>query len=67
MIDIEQGVTGSVPNFNAAVSATLQADNSHTTEVVGSVFYRVSTNKRFIQIGGRVDAMISASDRKAHV
>lgn len=65
MIDIEQGITGSVPNFSAAVSATLQADNSHTTEAVGSVFYRVSTNKRFIQIGGRAEAMISASSQAA--
>lgn len=65
MIDIEQGVTGSVPNFSEAVSATLQADNSHTTEAIGSVFYRVSTNKRFIQIGGRVEAMISASSQAA--
>lgn len=65
MIDIEQGVTGSVPNFSAAVLATLQADNSHTAEVVGSVCYRVSTNKRFIQIGGRVEAMISASSQAA--
>lgn len=65
MIDIEQGVTGSVLNFQTPVIATLQADHTHTTEVVGSVFYRVSTNKRFIQLGGRVETLIAASSQAA--
>ena len=65
MIDIEQGVTGSVPNFNAASSATLQADNSHSSGVNGTMAYRVSTNKRFIQIWGRAEALIAASSSAA--
>ena len=65
MIDIEEGVTGSVPNFKTPVIATLQADHSHTTEVVGSVFYRISTNNRFIQIGGRVETLIASSSQAA--
>lgn len=65
MIDIEQGVTGSVPNFSAAVSATLQADNSHSSDIQGTMAYRVSTNKRFIQIWGRAEALIAASSPAA--
>lgn len=65
MIDIERGVTGSVLNFQTPVIATLQADSSHTMEAKGSVFYRVSTNKRFIQVSGRVEALIAASSQAA--
>lgn len=65
MIDIEQGVTGSVPNFSAAVSATLQVDNNHSSDVGGTMAYRVSTNKRFIQIWGRADVLIAASSPAA--
>jgi hypothetical protein len=50
-----------VLNFSAAVAATLQADNSHSSSVSGTMAYRVSTNKRFIQIWGRADALIAAS------
>jgi len=65
MIDIEQGVTGSVPNFSAAVSADLQKDNSHSSDIQGTMVYRVSTNKRFIQIWGRAEALIAASSPAA--
>ena len=61
MIDIEQGVTGSVPNFNPAVSADLQADHSHSSDVHGNMSYRISTNKRFIQIWGSAEVLIAAS------
>lgn len=65
MIDIEEGVTGSVPNFGATVSATLQVDNSHSSDLSGTMAYRVSTNKRFIQIWGRAEALIAASSSAA--
>lgn len=65
MIDIEQGVAGSVPNFRAAVSASLQADNSHSSSVSGNMAYRVSTNNRFIQIWGSAEALIAASSSAA--
>lgn len=65
MTDIERGVTGSVLNFNDAVAASLQADHSHSSDVSGTMAYRVSTNKRFIQIWGRAEALIAASSSAA--
>ena len=65
MIDIEQGVTGSVPNFSATVSAALQVDDSHSSDISGNMAYRVSTNNRFIQIWGYAFAYIAASTSAA--